>query len=260
MEDNKENFDNRKSYIPMIHIPLGFGRPLVEALFLARPNRFLIEAELDGRLVLAHLADRGRLKETLFPGVRLLLAHNDAPGRKTQFQAVAALQTVAGVEQLTSLDTHLPNRLIEAALRAQALAPFAAFPHVRREVTIGASRFDFQVSDGVSRCVIEVKSAGFVADSVASFPDAPTVRGRRHLAELAVLAQAGERVAALFVAQGACSAVTMNTAIDPDFAATLRQVAGAGVEVYAYACPLRREGITLGERVPIFVDGDAVGN
>ena len=236
-----------------IHIPLGFGRPLVEAVFRARPNRFLIEAEYAGALVLAHLADRGRLLETLFPGARLLLAQNDDPRRKTQFQAVAAIRMSLHGESLASLDTHLPNRLIEAALRAQALAPFAACAQVRREVTIGASRFDFQVSDGTTHCTIEVKSAGFVDNGVALFPDAPTERGRRHLEELAHLAEHGQRVAVVFVAQGVAQQVAMNTAIDPAFAATLQRVARAGVEVYAYACPLQRTGISLGEQIPVFV-------
>src|SRR4051812_2570759 len=94
-----------------IHIPLGSGGALVEATFLSRPNRFLVNAELNGTVVQAHVADRGRLNETLLPGVRLLLACHAGAHRKTAFQAVAAIREV---NDLVSLDTHLPNRLIEA--------------------------------------------------------------------------------------------------------------------------------------------------
>lgn len=260
---------------PPITVPLGFGRPLVEALFLSRPNRFLIEAELDGAIVFAHLADRGRLKDTLVPGARLLLASHNGIGRKTQFQAVAAWRAVSGQglgvsidswapelrpltpdpgEFLVSLDTHLPNRLIEAALQAGALPPFAGYPNIRREVTVGTSRFDFQLSDGVYRCTVEVKSAGDVQGGIATFPDAPTERGRRHLEELAVLARAGERAAVVFVAQGAAEAVAMNREVDPHFAATLQRVAAQAVEIYAYACPLSPNGITFGSEIRVLLE------
>ena len=47
---------------------------LVAASFLARPNRFIVRAMLDGGgEVEAHLADPGRLKELLLPGATLRL-------------------------------------------------------------------------------------------------------------------------------------------------------------------------------------------
>jgi sugar fermentation stimulation protein A len=208
----------------------------------------MVEALLAGEIVQAHLADRGRLKETLVPEARLLLARRNGTGRKTMFQAVAAYRGCT----LVSLDTHLPNRLIEAALRARALPQFETFSTIRREVKIGASRFDFQLSDGSSRCTVEVRSAGLIVDGVGLFPDAPTVRGRRHLQELAALVQASERAAVLFVVQGGdAHTMTVHTTIDPLFDAALREAAARGVEVYAYACPLTPAGIMFGAQVPV---------
>ncbi len=235
---------------PVITIPLGRGGELVEAIFLARPNRFLVEAQLGDTIVQAHLADRGRLKETLVLGARLLLARASGAGRKTAFQAVAAYR---GTE-LTSIDTQLPNRLVEAALRAQALVPFARYPEVRRESREGSSRFDFRLAAGTEQCLLEVKSAGLVIDGVAWFPDAPTDRGRRHLQELAMLAKEGIRTAVVFIAQGQAQAVAMNRQIDPAFADTLDQARADGLEVYAYTCPLTSAGISLGEPVPIMIN------
>jgi sugar fermentation stimulation protein A len=150
-----------------------------------------------------------------------------------------------------SLDTHLPNRLVLAALRAGALPRFAGYETVRPEARVGASRFDFLLEGPRGHCVLEVKSAGDVEDGEALFPDAPTSRGLRHLEELAVLAQGGTRAAVLFVAQGQACAVAMNAAIDPAFAQGLARAAAAGVEVCAYSCPLSRDGIALGEDVPV---------
>lgn len=231
----------------MITIPLGGGGEIVEATFLARPNRFLVEAALDGEVVRAHLADRGRLRETLVPNARLLLARRGGAHRATQFQAVGAYVG----SRLASIDTALPNRLVEAALRAGAIAPFAAYPQVRREATIGGSRFDFLLEGAGPRCIVEVKSAGLIIDGVALFPDAPTDRGRRHVRELAELAQSGERTAVIFVAQGQANLIAMHTAIDPDFAKEIARAMIAGVEVYGYSCPIGPAGITLGPQVTV---------
>ena len=252
-----------------IVVPLGFGGRLVEATFLARPNRFLVDAQIGSMVVQAHLADRGRLKDTLVPGAQLLLAHRDGAGRKTQYQAVAALRSPEPIghiqhgdlahtervatQTLVSLDTHLPNRLILAALRAGALARFAGYACVRPEVTVGRSRFDFLLENPDERCVLEVKSAADVQDGEALFPDAPTTRGVRHLEELAALVATGARVAVLFVAQGDARAVTMNRLIDPLFATTLGRVAAAGVEVCAVTCRLDRDGLTLGAEIPVLL-------
>jgi sugar fermentation stimulation protein A len=233
--------------IPPVHVPLGYGGSIVEALFLARPNRFLVEAQLGGEVVRAHLADRGRLQETLVPGARLLLAYRPGPGRATQYQAVAAYVG----ERLASIDTALPNRLIEAALRAQALLPFAGYPHVRREATVGHSRFDFLVRGETTECLVEVKSAGLIIDGIALFPDAPTERGRRHVLELAEIATSGTRTSVVFVAQGVAHQIAMYRAIDPAFADALAYARSVGVEVYGYSCPITPEGITLGVAVEV---------
>jgi sugar fermentation stimulation protein A len=246
-----------------INIPLGYGGKLVTATFVARPNRFVVEAQLDDQLVLAHLADRGRLTETLRPGTTLLLAQRGGAQRKTAWQAVGAYaarwpwqtpgQTPVDELRLVSLDTQLPNRLLDAALRAGELVPFAHFGTVRREVRAGTSRFDFQLENATSRCTLEVKSAGLIHNGVALFPDAPTTRGRRHLGELGALVASGERAAVVFVAQGQADTIAMHTMIDPAFAAELQRVQAFGVEVYGYTCPLSPTGIRLGPAIPVIL-------
>ena len=69
-----------------------------------------------------------------------------------------------------------------------------------------------------------------VERGVALFPDAPTVRGRRHLNELAEIAAGGERAMLLFVVQRAdARRVAPARAIDPAFAEALTEARRAGV-------------------------------
>lgn len=238
-----------------VRIPLIATGPLVEAAFMARPNQLLVEARVNNRVVRAHMADRGRLTDLLTPGARLLLAPRDEIGRKTAFQVVGVYD---GTE-LVSLDTQLPNRLVAAALSMGALPQFARYTKIQREVTIGSHRFDFRLGEGLTSCMLEVKSVGKVVNGLARFPDAPTERGRQHLELLISIARIGQRAALLFIIQRhAAAALVPDDAVDPEFARTLRVAIASGVEVYAHLCPLTPEGITLGPGVPVFGTPDAL--
>src|SRR5690554_2114988 len=85
---------------------------LIPALFQERPNRFLARVLIEKGEVLAHIADPGRLKELLLPGVEVFL--RPATGeRKTKFDLV--LVKHQGI--LVSLESTLPNRLVNLALK-----------------------------------------------------------------------------------------------------------------------------------------------
>jgi sugar fermentation stimulation protein A len=243
-----------QAHVP-VQVPLTASGPLVEAQFRARPNQFLVEARLSDRIVKAHLADRGRLLNLLTPGARLLLAPRDEIGRRTSFQVVGVYHG----DELVSLDTHLPNRLVSAALQAGALPQFEHPGRVQAEVSFGAHRFDFRVGDGPTSCLIEVKSVTRLVAGIASFPDAPSERARRQVELLGRVARNGQRAALLFVVQRhQADAFVPADDIDPAFARVLRSAVAAGVEIYAYLCPLTPDGIRLGDPLPFFGSIDAV--
>lgn len=238
-----------------VRVPLTASGPLIEATFVSRPNQFLVDTRLNGRIVRAHMADRGRLLDLLVPDARLLLAPRDDVGRKTAFQVIGVYQ---GAE-LVSLDTLLPNRLMTAALAAGALPQFARYTKVQREVPFGNHRLDFRLGEGLATCVLEVKSVGKIVDRTAVFPDAVTERGRQHLQLLSTMARNGQRTAVVFIVQRrGARAFAPDDAVDPLFARALRIAISSGVEVYAYACPVGPDGITLGPGIPVFASLDAI--
>lgn len=238
-----------------VRIPLNATGPLVEATFVARTNQLLVDALISGRPVRAHMADRGRLADLLVPNARLLLAPRDEIGRKTAFQVVGVYQG----DELVSLDTQMPNRLVSAALSSGALPQFARYTKVQREVTVGENRFDFRLGEGLNTCYLEVKSVGLVARRIARFPDAPTERGRRQLEQLGMMARNGQRCAVVFIIQRhRALALVPNDEVDPGFGRALRAALASGVEVYAYLCPLTTEGIQLGPPVQVFGMIDSV--
>lgn len=227
--------------------------PLVPARFIRRENRFRALVELDGRPQAAHVANSGRLGELLTPRAAVWVALAQ-PGAARKTACHLALVEYGGV--LVSVDARLPNRLAAEALAAGRLAPLAGYGQIQPEVRAGSSRLDFLLSSGpdaaAPRCWLEVKSVTLVEDGCALFPDAPTVRGVKHLAELAALRQAGERVVVGFVVQRAdVRRFRLHPTADPAFAASLRRVQAEGVEVYAWRCAVSRNAIELTDSVTV---------
>ena len=222
---------------------------LVEARFLTRLNRFAALMELDGREVMVHVANSGRLGELLEPGRRMLLAPAPGEHRKTQFD----LALVDLDSTLVSADSRLPNALVAEALEQGDLPPFADYPQVRREVTYGESRLDLMLEGAGGRCYLETKSVTLVVDEgVAQFPDAPTYRGVKHLRTLSQAVADGHRAAAVFVVQRSdARSLTPHDTADPEFGAALRSAHAAGVEVYAYRCQVTPEEIRLADPIPV---------
>ena len=234
----------------MVQLPPG----LVEARFLVRLNRFAALAALDGGEVPVHVANSGRLRELLQRGVRVLLAPRPGAARRTPYDL--ALVDLDGT--LVSADARLPSTLVAEALAAGRLPPLAGYPTVRREVALGESRLDLALEGPTGRCYVEVKSVTLVQDGYGLFPDAPTLRGQRHVAELARAVAAGHRAAVVFVVQrGDAAAFRPHDAADPAFGAALRRAAAAGVEVYAYRCAVTLRAVVLADPLPVCLEAGA---
>ena len=236
---------------------MDLGDNLVEGIFLERVNRFLARVEVDGREVGVHVANSGRMKELFVPGWRVLVRPVAGEHRKTKFDLVLVDMGTA----LASCDSRAPNVLVAEAVANGHLKQFAGYPDMRREVTFGDSRLDLMLEGPEGRCYIEVKSVTLVENGVGLFPDAPTVRGAKHLRTLETVLVAGHRAAVVFVIQRPdATAFATSDPSDPDLADALRSAVAAGVEAYAYNCEVTERMIRLDQRLPIRSYAEAMGN
>ncbi|MGI6575262.1 MAG: DNA/RNA nuclease SfsA [bacterium] len=225
-----------------------YPEPLQQGLFIARKNRFVALVDLHGEQVIAHIPSSGRMHELLYHGAKVFLLPRRDVQRKTSFDLVVATQD----DILVSIDSHLPNRLIAYNLREGLILGFDGAIEVEQEVTYQTSRLDFRIRQEQQICFMEVKSVTLVENGQALFPDAPTARGTRHVAELMLARQEGYRAVALFVIQrNDASIFSPNKRTDPEFSAALYRAQQTGVEVYAYDCQVALEGISLGNMVPV---------
>ena len=224
------------------------GPDLVEGRFLERLNRFAALVEVAGQEVLCHVANSGRMKELFVPGYRVLLKPRAGNHRKTRFD-LALVDLGSG---LASADARLPNALVAEALSVGSLPQFHGFTRIRPEATFGESRLDLLLEGPKGRCYIETKSVTLVVNGVGLFPDAPTIRGAKHMGSLAQAVAAGHRAAAIFVVQrDDATAFATNDEADPDFGVAFREALAAGVEAFAYICRVSERAINLSCRLPI---------
>ena len=224
-------------------------QPLVQAEFVTRLNRFALSATVEGKEVVAHVANSGRLGELLLPANPLYLS--PAPKgsqRKTSFDLV--LVEVDGT--LVSADARLPNRLVEEAVISGVIQQFSGYEALRREVTHGKSRFDFMMSRGDESLFVEVKSVTLVEAGLALFPDSPTTRGRKHVEGLRDIVSEGGRGAVVFVVQRSdVRGFSPNIAADPEFWEAMDEATEAGVEAYAFRCDVTKSSIAIQAQIPI---------
>ena len=225
--------------------------PLLPARLIVRENRFLALVDLDGKPVRAHVADPGRLEELLVPGRTVWVARAGNVARKTDY----GLVLVQHGDHLVSVDARLPNALFREAVLAGRTA-FRSVIDIRQELRRGDSRLDFRlIEEGEGVHWVEIKSVTLVEEGVALFPDAPTVRGRRHLRELMAAVRAGERASVVFIIQrGDATCFRPYRRMDPDLADALAEAHVAGVQVHAHLCRISLASIEVAGEVPVELD------
>ena len=223
--------------------------PLLSGRLLRRYQRFFADIELDdGRIVTAHTPNTGSMLQCAVPGHRVLISAAVNPLRKLPW-------TLELIEVNGSwVDTHTlrTNRVVEEGLRTGAIAELCGYD-VSAEVPYGDSRIDFLLRREGESVLVEVKNVTLCsASGVASFPDAVTERGQKHLRELAQARAEGYRAVIFFLVQRSeATAFTPADAIDSKYGQLLREVTAAGVEVLAYRSVVTPEKTSIGVRIPV---------
>ena len=218
---------------------------MVPGIFLRRPNRFIAHVEINEQVEIVHVKNTGRCRELLPEGTKVWCQKSDNPSRKTKYDLIC----VEKGERLINMDSQAPNVVAGEWLRSGG---FGDITEVRPEVKFGNSRFDFAFEKDGKPCFMEVKGVTLENDGICAFPDAPTIRGAKHLNELICAAEEGYGAYVLFVIQMAdVRYLHPNDVTDPDFSDALRRAAKAGVTVMAMDCLITPDSMILQSEVPV---------
>ncbi len=229
-----------------------FPTPLIEARLIRRYKRFLADVELaDGAVTTVHCANPGAMTGLADPGMRVLLSRSASLTRKLPL----SWELVEVNGGLVGINTAHPNRLVEEAIAAGAIAELTGYDTIRREVKYGRnSRIDLLLAAaGRPDAYVEVKNVHLSrAPALAEFPNSVTARGTKHLAELTDMVAAGHRAVMVYLVQrGDCTAFRLAADIDPAYATAFARARAAGVEALAYACRLSETEIAVAGSLPI---------
>lgn len=221
------------------------------AEFISRPNRFIAKVLINGSEETVHVKNTGRCRELLTEGCTVYLEESDNLSRKTKYDLVAVEKLRSGKPPLlVNMDSQIPNSAAEEWLRKGEL--FSTQAVIRREFTYGESRFDFRIEDGGKVSFLEVKGVTLENDGTASFPDAPTERGVKHIHELIRAHKEGFGAYILFVVQmKEIRELRPNDATHRAFGDALRLAEREGVKILAYDCIVTPDSMTIDKPIPI---------
>ena len=213
-------------------------KTIVPGTFLTRENRFVARVDMDGHIETVHVKNTGRCRELLREGAAIYLSESDNPARKTRYDLVSVVKESTGV--LFNIDSQAPNKVVAEWLRKQD------YDVIIPEYAYGSSRIDFYMEKGNEKYLLEVKGCTLEKDGIGYFPDAPTVRGTKHLRELIRAAGEGYHAIVAFVIQmEGVSRVLPNTETDPLFAEALHDAKKAGVEVLNLKCAVKPDELWI---------------
>ena len=223
---------------------------IVQGIFLQRVNRFIAHVLIDDIEHIVHVKNTGRCRELLIPGVMVILEPSQNPQRKTAFSIIAVYKG----DRLINMDSQVPNHVVFEALQAGRIPELERPEKMKREVTYGNSRFDIYFESAQQQNFIEVKGVTLEDDGIVMFPDAPTVRGTKHVYEMIKAVEAGYGGTIFFLIQMKdVEYFRPNIKMDENFAAALALAAEKGVKLLAYDCVVYEDEIVLGARVPIIL-------
>ena len=216
----------------------------IEGIFIERPNRFIALVLIKGVEETVHVRNTGRCRELLIPGAKVILEDCSLNlSRKTKYSLIAVYKNSI----LINIDSQVPNAVVFEALQQNNIQGFNDIKYLKREVTYGSSRFDIYYESQDTKGFIEVKGVTLENDDIAMFPDAPTIRGTKHVLEMIEAVKQGYRGAIFFLIQmKGPKEFRLNWQMDRSFSEAVKLASDNGVEVLVYDSNVDKDGIHLG--------------
>lgn len=223
-------------------------KQIIEGTFLSRPNRFIAMVRVNGEVEKVHVKNTGRCKELLITGVTVYLQEHHNSKRKTKYSLIAVIKGGS----LVNIDSQAPNKVLEEYIAAGHLIKDVSL--LKRERTFGDSRFDLYAETGNDRYYIEAKGVTLEIDGGAYFPDAPTLRGLKHIYEMTEAAEQGFKGYIIFVIQMEnINFFSPNDLTQPEFRQALKEARLKGVTIKAFNCRIDKDFLSINKEIPVLL-------
>ena len=220
-----------------------FQDQLIRGKLVKRYKRFLADIQLvNGKVVVAHCANPGSMLNLLEEGSEVWLSPAGNQNRKLRF----TLEMIRIEGNLVGLNTTLPNKIVQEAIREDLIPELVGYNSLNVEVKYGQhSRIDILLqSPSLPDCYIEIKSVTLKRPEkrgdLSEFPDSVTVRGTKHLNGLSDQIAVGHRAVMFYLVQREdCNEFSIAGDIDPNYEVAYKAARDAGVEMLCYGLVTR---------------------
>lgn len=223
-----------------------------KAKFIKRPNRFVAYVDIDGEEEKIHVKNTGRCKELLLPGSSLILEDKShIKTRKTRYSLISVYKG----DMLVNMDSQVPNKVVYNGILDGQINHFKNIKLLQNEKTYKNSRFDLYYETDSKKGFIEIKGVTLENDGVSMFPDAPTIRGTKHVYEMVDAVKNGYEGTIFFLIQMKGPHIfKVNKEMDPDFYEAILYASENNVNIFAYDSIVTEDNIVINEQIPIVLD------
>lgn len=217
-----------------------------KAKFIDRPNRFIANIEINDKDEICHVKNTGRCKELLIENSTVYVQEFNSSKRKTKFDLISVFKG----DRLINIDSQAPNKIFhEWALHSGF---FNDILFIKPEYTYKNSRLDFYIETLKKKILVEVKGVTLENQNVAMFPDAPTLRGIKHINDLITSIDGGYEAYIFFIIQmKGVLYFTPNNEMHKDFGDALATAKEKGVSILALDTIVTKDSIKADEFVEV---------
>ncbi len=235
---------------------------LTKGKLIKRYKRFLADVELEsGEVVIAHCANSGSMLSLLDAQMpTVYLSANTNPKAKLDWR----LELIEVSKTLVNVNTHSPNAIVEQAINEGIISELKGYDTLRREVKYASSsRIDILLESSSSfendlkkTCYVEVKNVSLSrTNGLAEFPDSVSIRATKHLADLSLMKNLGNRAVMIYlISRSDCTKFTIAKDIDKVYFDSFIKATKAGVEAYAYMTKIDLSEIVITGKIEIEVN------
>lgn len=217
-----------------------------EAKFISRPNRFIANIEIEGKIEVCHVKNTGRCKELLVENAEIFVQEFDYSKRRTKYDLISVYKE----GRLINMDSQIPNKVFHEWVQKGYL--FDNISLIKPEYKYNNSRFDFYIETDNKKVFVEVKGVTLEEDNVVLFPDAPTERGLKHINELTECLDEGYEAYVVFIIQMSdVSYFTPNCRTHKEFGEALIRANKRGVNILALECEVTENSIEAKKYVDV---------
>jgi len=201
-----------------------------ECIILERLNRFTVKIILNGMVQRAYINNTGRLLDYIVEGRKgFCIKH------KRKMKTDCRLFAVREKNLAAIIDTQLQMKALEKTVELNLVPYLRGCRILKRNARLGSSLIDYLLKCNGKKIYLEVKSAVLRNGKYATYPDCPSMRGRRHIAELTRHVKNGGHGVILFIAAlPDIRAFKPNISADLEMSRLLIEARESGVEIRAF--------------------------